>query len=416
MRAYTPTELRRVIPPSGFIKDYVEYASYCTDAPEIYHIGCAAVVLSTLMADRVRLITGKTEENLNLWVMISGRSSRDRKSTSVRIARDFISGIAPQRLAPTSGSVEGLLQRLVEEPCSVFLASELAALLDQMEASYWRQGRSLLMDLYDGGDEFTRQLINREPIVVYKPRISVLAASAATLLEQTTRSTDWTGGFLARFLVLYAERSRFLEHRRDNPHLRSKAADSLQQALDYPRGYMQVTDEGLQEHGRFSRWLNEKTDRSPEHLHGLITRLNDHVLRIAGLYALSLGVNTDLGRSTMRRAAAFGRIAYKSIGRIADRVTRDPRMKMRARIMNLVNESPGGITTRDILRQTHFIKRDTLPIFETLLAEGVIEIEQRGRKEIVYPVYEKKQKPRRELRKKKRQANVIPMFKKSRKR
>ncbi len=337
--------------------------------------------MSTAVADGIHLVFKRKKIPLNVWTMIAGRSSLDRKSTSVNLAADIIREAFPHRIAPISGSMEGLLEFLTEEPCSIFVAPELAALLDQMEASYWKQGRSLLMDLYDGRSSYTRKLKGREAVTIRKPRISLLAASAISLLDQTARATDWSGGFLARFLTIYAERSHFLAEPDEDGTKRENLIDDLADLGSMRRATVKATKDARRMHKRFSMSMDDLAQKSPEHLHGPICRLADHVQRVAAIYALT--TDSDLGWRHMHQAISFGRLALNSIKAIGDKVTRDPHFRARARVLAVLGKHPEGMFVRDLLRLGPFMKRQLDVILESLVEEERVSIEVLGRKKLV---------------------------------
>lgn len=375
-----------IIPKAGFIRDYLEYACRCTDAPPIYHVGCAATAVSVAVADTIDLVWeprhGKGSAiPLNLWTMIVGRSSLDRKSTSVNLVTDLINDAIPHKVAPISGSVEGLVEFLADQPCAIFIAPELAALLDQMEASYWKQGRTLLMDLYDGRSSYMRKLRGHEPVVIRDPRVCMLAASALTLLDQTTRATDWSGGFLARVLPIYAERNTWRPARGSNDRKREDLSDALADIACLSRTTVKTTEQARRMHARFSKQMDELAQRSPAHMHGPICRLADHVQRVAAIYALT--TDSDLGYSHMQQAIAFGRLCLGSIKAITDKVARDPMMRLRNRVLDLLMQNPEGIWKRDLLRRAPALVKQLDPVLATLQEEERVGIEIIGRKALV---------------------------------
>lgn len=375
-----------VIPNAGFIRHYVDYASKCTDAPALYHVASAVSIVSVAVADHVYLSLDPSTDSkvtLNLWTLVVGRSSMDRKSTAVNLAGEILSQALPERIAPVSGSVEGFFEFLSEQPTAIIIASELAALLDQMEASYWRQGRSLLMDLYDARSSYTRKLKGKEPLVINEPRICMLAASALALLDQTTRQVDWSGGFLARMFQVYDERVRFQAVRREFVQEKAALVDELVDLSRIDRTAVRMTAQARDLHARSARGLDDLAQESPLHLHGPICRLTDHVQRVAAIYALT--TDSDLGHQHMKQAIALGKMGLSSVKSIGGRIARDPALRLRQRVLDLLEKHPQGLWYREILNGAPALKRQLDPILESLVAEEHIRMEAWGRKRLIVP-------------------------------
>jgi len=380
-----PDDVDDIIPSSGFVRHFVHYATHCTDAPAIYHVAAAATAVSVAVSDTIHLVWDYQRDEskipLNLWSLIVGRSSLDRKSTAVNLATDLIVSAFPHKIAPISGSMEGLIEFLVDQPCCIFLIPELSVLLDQMEASYWKQGKSLLMDLYDGRGTYTRKLRGQEPVIIRDPRICLLGASAISLLDQTTRATDWTGGFLARMLPVYAERRDWLPCRMSSEVMRDPLITELGDLSSLHRHTVKATGQARALHARFSQHLDRLAQRSPAHLHGPICRLSDHVQRIAALYAIT--TDSDLSYHHMQQAVALGKMVLESIGAIGGKLARDPSLRLRNRVMEILARHPQGVWKRDLLQKCPATKRQLDPAIETLLDEEAIDIETWGRKTLV---------------------------------
>lgn len=377
-------EIDELVPASGFIRHFVDYATKCTDAPEIYHVLAAISAASVAISD-VTHLTMDAQDNssipLNVWHLLIGRSSLDRKSTSVTLASDVISSAIPDRIAPDSGSMEGLLEYLSENSTCIFIASELRALLDQFEASYWKQGKALLMDLYDGRETYSRKLKGKEPVIIHNPRVCLLGASALAMLGGNPNGhgrVDWTGGFFARNLMVYAERQRFQSVRKVNQRERNSLISELFDLSAIDRRKVLATRRARDVWTRFSWSMDRQARNAPDHLHGPICRLPDHVLKIAGIYAAT--ADTDLGYQHMTQAVRLGRLCYKSIEQIGDRLTEDEAMRIRGRVLFLLQRNPEHeLNRRDLLRNLKITVDKLNKVLQTLIAEDAVRIIRQGR-------------------------------------
>src|SRR3989304_3375637 len=90
-------------PTFGALATYLKMAATCTDAPEMYHLGAGMIVLSSILGSHIYLKYGPGKLYPNLWIALVGRSSLDRKSTVIRIARRELKEIDKQaRIAAKS--------------------------------------------------------------------------------------------------------------------------------------------------------------------------------------------------------------------------------------------------------------------------------------------------------------------------
>ena len=72
-----------------FIDEYKAWGSQACDAPPQYHIAGACIIMSTLMAHRIKLATSFGSIIPNLWFMILADTTLTRKSTTMDMATDI---------------------------------------------------------------------------------------------------------------------------------------------------------------------------------------------------------------------------------------------------------------------------------------------------------------------------------------
>ena len=163
------------IPPDGFIRDYVDFASGLTDAPKVFHLFCGLSLLGSALGRRA-WVPGFGGQNLfpNLWLTILAPSSRYRKSTAVGIAENLLRQAGINTL-PQEFSRESLISMLQQEPHSTFIWSEFGSALGLLEKEYMAGTKDLLADLYDCPEQY-RRILSQQTLEVRNPYISILAA------------------------------------------------------------------------------------------------------------------------------------------------------------------------------------------------------------------------------------------------
>src|SRR5262245_16161814 len=65
-----PADLQQLIPPSGYVHDYMNWAYPMTDAPAEYHIAGAMTALSIATGNQMFIQSGPLKLFANLWHVI----------------------------------------------------------------------------------------------------------------------------------------------------------------------------------------------------------------------------------------------------------------------------------------------------------------------------------------------------------
>jgi Protein of unknown function (DUF3987) len=197
---------RRAIKNDYFIDDYVKWAAKTTDAPAQFHEAVGFTILSTILCSQLELNMTDAKIIPNLWFMITGSTTTDRKSTCMDKGMSIIKEIDDDALLATDGSVEGILHALETRPgrASIFHRDEFSGMLAQMEKRDYLAGMpEALTRLYDG--QSYRRVLRRENINVEDPRVIFLCGGIRTrILEHLT--TDFiVSGFVPRFVFVDSE-------------------------------------------------------------------------------------------------------------------------------------------------------------------------------------------------------------------
>lgn len=209
----TTEEREYVNTMSNFIDEWTQWASEKTDAPKAYHVATAIVVLSTIYSQFAYVHPKFGMLKLNLWMMVLGRSTKDRKSTAQRygdklirrLTNDDFSYILPDDATP--GGLNVALQDRANKS-SIIMRDEAQGFFQEMaHQSYMAGGISYFTKLYDGmsggrarasGD---KKIAPSVPISFVFYMLGILEESAEVLTVG-----NYKQGFLTRFLYIIAER------------------------------------------------------------------------------------------------------------------------------------------------------------------------------------------------------------------
>lgn len=200
--------------PNSFLMDYCAYAANCTDAPAAFHIG---IGLSALSVCSPPALTFQPDSlHANFWTAIIGPSRQGRKTHAVTLGKDLISSVMSRdgrwpRLVLEPGSEEALLDTVIHNPQILIWFNEFGAFLSTSSRGYKAPIRDRLTALFDGSPAQRNTVTNKKSgnaQVQPNPRVSLLVAATPAHLEKDTTLSDWTTGFLSRFIFLLGVRDR----------------------------------------------------------------------------------------------------------------------------------------------------------------------------------------------------------------
>ena len=231
-----PYDFTPAFPEDHFVSRYIDYATRQTDAALEYHEAAALFLLSTVAwGIRGRLSPFPGGLHLNLYLLLCGTTSRSRKSTSQRIARDLLDTVVPGSLLPARATTEAFLAAVAERDggVSAWMPDEFGVTLSQVyQQSYLRGLEELLLTLY-AGDEYRYERVSAAPVVVRRPYLGVFAAATPESVALAGPSAT-VGGLLPRFgIVLPATipQARPAQAVEDLTELRTSLVDDLRAGL-----------------------------------------------------------------------------------------------------------------------------------------------------------------------------------------
>lgn len=191
----------KIIPPSGFLRDYVNYFGDQTDAPKLFHLMLGYVTVAAILGNRVYFTLAGDKLFPNLWAVVIGRSGDGRKSTCLNKSKGCVSAVDPKAIFPADFTTEALLDLLSGTPQGVFYHSEFRSLYGMLSKDYMSGAKALLTELYDSPPEYCR-MTKGKSIQIKQPIISMASATTTQWLTSRNAEDDFGGGFLARFLFV----------------------------------------------------------------------------------------------------------------------------------------------------------------------------------------------------------------------
>ena len=127
---------REIIPETGFLRDYFEYARELTDSPEHYHLFVSMGVLGTALGRKVWIPFGLNNIYPNIYLVLLAESSFLRKSTSLTGGKDLLRETFTEMAMPDHVTLEKMLDILAKNSTSCFFPMEFASFISMTERSY----------------------------------------------------------------------------------------------------------------------------------------------------------------------------------------------------------------------------------------------------------------------------------------
>jgi len=369
---------------SGFLRNYVEYACACSDAPPVFHAGVALTVLASAVAHKVRCPwSGSRVLMPNLYTLIVGPSRTARKTTATDAGTDMIYDADDSMVIPIPGSYEELIAQLRRQPHGVLTFREFGHFLKQTSRGYAEPQRTALMDLYDWPHHrpYTRNLKKGTTIIQGPICLSLLASISNELMFQYVDTAEWLGGFFGRMLLIYGERDEF------------KMPQGWEQAHHILTGLLRQFSVwepppcgGFHPAGWewFTQWCrirDEQRFKLPTRVQNFAAGVATFAAKIALLYALDSGepVSGDgwvVSPESLYRATQFiDNLYLRSAIELGDKIQFTDWERYRQRALDIIDASGEiGITHRDLLRKLRVLTNQLEEIIETLRAEQAIEL------------------------------------------
>ena len=384
--------VKSLAPDTGFLADYIAYATQLTDAPPIFHLACGLSALSTSIGSSVTFAGGGRSENWpNLYILLIAPSGIYRKSTAIDIASDLLRHAEPALLLSQDWTREELVRQLAKEPTKLLRSPEFSFLLANMSKSYMEGSKEFLTEIYDPIPQYRRDLRGvggkGERVNVVKPALSILGATTIDWLMERITQADFRGGFMARFLLFPAHRKSswrsFLHD--DTPELRDMQhylIDSLKAFSKMQGSVHTATFHGV---AKVFRDLNQSWEQkvemgqAPAELTGLYARLGAHAAKIAVLYQVDID---GPAKSVYQVGSVAASKALYLIGWLVGQwntlceqgLVFDKYERKMQSTLELVRKGGGQADYRDALRQSHEPGDNFEKQVRTLMARGELEI------------------------------------------
>lgn len=372
------SEALAAIPKGSFLDSYVQYAMECTDANVAYHIIGGLIALSQTMPNDMGIPLGDGHLYANLYGLVVGPSTESRKSVALTVCKRLLQDASVGVVAETPGSHEGLSESLRADPKQLICYPEFGSFLANTEKGYQVPLKTMLTDAYDGAD-LGRALAKSRRGVIKSPRLSIIAGSTVDFLERHTEPADWTGGFLARFFTIYADRERTF---RKQPHAvpgRPELIERLQllNGLESFGGKCRGFDPSVD--GIWNDWYDATESRLKNSAHetrAAIARGHSMAMKIALILAWDYGgarggSDWYITEKELVPAIQITEFHIKSVMELGERLAPSKLLRDRLAVLRCIHKRP--VSTGTIITKAKVgLKRYVAEVLGSLEEEGLI--------------------------------------------
>ena len=369
---------REIIPETGFLRDYFEYARELTDSPEHYHLFVSMGVLGTAIGRKIWIPSGFNNIYPNIFLVLLAGSSFLRKSTSLTGGKDLLRETFTEMAMPDHVTLEKMLDILSNNPTSCFFPMEFASFISMTERSYNEGMMSIITELFDNPTDYRRSTKGGGDQIIREPFLSILAGSTFDWFNKKIKQSDIYGGFLARFLFVPAyKKTKFMAFPPEKDQRKLKDLKRSLGAIAGIKGKAIFSDDCKR---IYSIWLKSHEEQIMNHpkvglLSGFMTRLAIYALKFALIYHLAESKSLHITPQAVYRAILAVEYLKAELFKLADETFATPLDRELIRALKYITKD-GGITMRDFYRSMGISKGDADRLKQDLLARDRIEFKE----------------------------------------
>lgn len=405
------TEEWEAIDNNSIVDKYVKWASSVTDADPKFHKLSGFMLLSVLLGHAVRIPTDYGKMGVNLWGILLANTTIARKSTSMRLAMDFVEDIKPESFLASDGSIEGIMDALSFRPgkVSVFLRDEFTGLFQRLQSTrdYHAGMAEDFAKLYDG--DSLKRVLRKETILVNDPVFCLFAGGIRDRIFDLINPDIILNGFLPRFIFAISNKTDFTYKSRRPKAQRDDEKNLMRDRLwqmyskyqhdmvvHNPDGKQQIypktwdfdlTPEAWDRFDQIERKLGEVGMGSsmPELVTPFLVRLTDSILKCSALLAAA---RTDpqeqepaVEVSDLLKAASYAETWAEDAIEVCASADESSSERLMQKIVKYVEQYPEGVLRSTIMRMYRLSAAQMDFIMDTLSQRGLLISKYKGKGE-----------------------------------
>ena len=364
----------------GWVAQYASSIAELTASPRSFNLLNGLALGATAVGSRAKLSMTFGVVRANLYGCVVGASSVFHKSTAMSRARDVLRRAGLDRsLLPESGTSEGLIAALAEQPAGLIMRDEVGRLFASDRIKHLATLKADLTDLFAG--ESIRKRLAGSDVFVERPCLSILGATTPARFFDAVNAGDWDDGFLVRWLFALPdgpprfETSAFYLSEVDIDRTLNGLAQPLRMAAAQPETSFRFEGEAF---AIWDEWQRNRLKRSfefgDETALAIASRTNTAALKLAMVVA---AVNGEWGRIVPERMAAaiwladlFRRNLWSLLESRQQHTVGGHKL---AKVLQVaVRSGAAGCTRRQLMRGAHLKSHELRAVLDRLLSLGAL--------------------------------------------
>ncbi len=295
----------------------------------------------------------------------------------------------PRKVGPADFTGEGLISLMrhrkkgTDRNRLILPMKEFGAYLSTT-STYGSGTGTILCALYDG-DDYERVRSGKRPLLVEKPRLSILGGCAYEMLAKYGDEREWNTGFFARFLFVVSNeqsrRPRFEEQpvtpRAELDACRARLVD-LTRELEETKAPFEVMPAASKILREFSRSIPDNdTDTAAS---AARERLLNALWKVAMLYQIDVNPQAHIGEVAAEAACGFIRKCWEGFLTVKGVTSGSADSKLIDRLWRFIDRAgEAGVSKRNVLMNFKERADRIDPALKVLIGGEVVELRQQGR-------------------------------------
>ena len=380
----------------NFIQEFIRYGETVTDSYPDYWFASGLYCISVAVNRNVVIKLRQGPIYPNVWINVLGLSSLARKSTAIDKADLTITAanIDPSCKMPDEFSPEAMIEMLDRQPRAYMIKDESAGLLAVMKKDYMRGLKDALIQLYDGKDinrelRTSRRKSDKTSFQVKNPYLNLMLATTPGSFAANTELLDVTSGWLPRFLHFFPNhaKDRWLPLEEGVPENDLLSARCHARLIKIKEQFYNLTESRVMHlsgdaSAYFIAWqkvrehelVEAKDDRRAQ----FYSRLAVYALKIETLFTIGQADYKDgmeISLAHMQEACRLVDEYFMPMAMtVADLVGKAADKNQLDKIMAVLTARGGKLAKKELIRATHFKKKDIEESLETLVESNEIRL------------------------------------------
>ncbi len=363
---------------------YRDYKQLVTpsEVPNEFHLFVFLTMISALVGDKIFFNEGNDTVYPNIWTMLVGQSGTSRKSTAFRPSLKILGKIDEVNLLAPSASPEGFYKELEEyEGVGLLRHTELGTLLGSLRKDYMGGFVDFLCEMYDPMSAPLRRRLSKDTTNIDKLAVSWIAATTPDSLNKCGASSRIASGFLPRWNIVFGTPSpTFISYRkRLTGDYFVNFIQKLRQMIPTTAYEIRLGEEALATH---EVWYIKHRTRMTKYPNETLDCFGIRILEVVKKYAVLLAYlhnQTTVTKGAMETAIMFGDYFFSTADRLVTTEIAENLFEADCqKILRAIIRYKGKATVRQLMRSTHFKKKDLEERVDTMTARGDVIFKAEG--------------------------------------